>query len=326
MDDVCIFGAGAVGGHLAARLAATGRHRVSVVARGPMLAAIRTHGLRVLREDGSELRGRPDAATDDATTLPAQSLVIVTLKAWQVPGAADAIARLLAPEGVALFAINGIPWWWGHGPHGSTGPLPLLDPQGRLWTGVRPQRALGAVVWSPNEVVEPGVIRHRGPNRLVIGEPDGSVGPRLHAVLDTLGRGGIEVAASADLRRDVLGKLLLNVSGNVLTALTRRDLHAVGTDPALCALSVEVMREALAVAAALGVDLREGIDLEAVARRGPPGLRPSMLQDVLAGRPMEVDAILGQLQAFARLHRVPVPAIDLLLPLLRGLDASLRAA
>ena len=182
------------------------------------------------------------------------------------------------------------------------------------------------MVWSPNEVVEPGVIRHRGPNRLVIGEPDGSVGPRLHAVLDTLGRGGIEVAASADLRRDVLGKLLLNVSGNVLTALTRRDLHAVGTDPALCALSVEVMREALAVAAALGVDLREGIDLEAVARRGPPGLRPSMLQDVLAGRPMEVDAILGQLQAFARLHRVPVPAIDVLLPLLRGLDASLRAA
>jgi 2-dehydropantoate 2-reductase len=326
LDQVCIFGAGAVGGHLAARLAASGRIRVSVVARGPMLRAIRERGLTVLYDDGSQLQGRPDQVTDDASELPPQRLVVVTLKAWQAPRSAQTIARLLAPDGIAVFALNGIPWWWRYGGSESPGPLPLVDPAGALWSTIGPERALGAVIRSPNEVIEPGVIRHHGANRFIIGEPNGQDSARLKHVVASLVRGDVDAVATTQLRRETLSKLVLNVSGNVLTALTRRDLYQVGADPALRTLSMALMREAVSVSAALGFDLSGEIDLETISGRAPPGTRPSMLQDVIAGRPIESEAIMGQLHAFATERSIPVPTMDLMLPLLRGLNVSLREA
>lgn len=321
---VCIFGTGAVGGHLAVQLLTADPEGISLVARGAMLAAIRERGL-TLRKGGKDMQVQPPIITDTPSTLPPQDLVLVTLKAHAVPAAATAIARLLAPQGCAVFLLNGIPWWWRHGLPGRAETLPLLDPEGTLWREVGPQRALGGVVHSPNQIAAPGVIVHSGPDHLILGEPDGSASARLDGAIKFLSARDVDARASGDLRSDILQKLVNNTSGNPIAALARADLGLQGTDPELCALSIALMRETLEVAAALGWDLRSKLDLEALARRGKAGELPSMGQDAALGRPLEVEAILGQLQAFAREKTVPVPAIDVILPLLRGLDRALRA-
>lgn len=320
---VCIFGAGAIGASVAAKLLAAKADEVSVVARGAMLKAMRERGL-TLRSGGKEIKAKPETATDDPSTLPPQDLVIVTVKAHALTAAAPAIARLIAPQGCAVFLLNGIPWWWNQGRPGGGGTLQLLDPDGALWNLVKPERALGCVVSGPTDIPEPGVIVQTGGLRLTLGEPDGSASPRLNAVGEMFKRGGIDIDMSKDLRRDIWLKLVSNASGNTIQALTRVDLKGLGTDPDLCELSIKVMRETLEVAAKLGWDLRPEVDVEAAARRGKPGQRTSMLQDALKARPMEVEALLGQIQAFARDKGVAVPSIDVILPLLRGLDRSFR--
>jgi 2-dehydropantoate 2-reductase len=323
---VCIFGAGAVGGHIATRLLAAKADDISVVARGAQLQAMRTRGL-TLRTGGKEVHARPAVATDDPSTLPPQDVVAVSIKATgALPAAAAAIGKLLAPNGCALFMINGIPWWWRHGRKGENGTLPLLDPEGALWNQVKPERTIGCVVHMPNEVVEPGVIVHTGANHLVLGEPDGSTSARLKSVTDMFMRAGIDTRISNDIRRDVWQKLALNASGNTLAALTQIDLGGLGADPGLCELAMKVMREAIAVAAAQGWDLSAEMDVEKLAKRGKPGQRPSMLQDVTHKRALEVEALLGQIQAFARELKVPTPNIDVIVPLLRGLDRTIRGA
>lgn len=320
--NVCIFGAGAVGGNMATRIAAACADEVSVVARGPAAAAIRARGL-TLRSGGQEIHARPRVVTDDPASLPPQDFVLIALKAHMLANAAPAIGRLIAPGGCAIFLLNGIPWWWRHGLPGEAATLPLLDPEGTLWRDVRPERALGCVLHLPCEMVEPGVIVHTGPNFLILGEPDGTMSARLDSAAAMFARASIEVRTTRDLRRDVLEKLAMNASGNSIAALSLCDLGAQAADAGLCALSERVMGEVLEVAAKLGWDLRDKLDLPAIARRGKPGQRPSMQQDVERGRQIEVEAIVGQVQAFARELGVAVPAIDVILPLLRGLNASL---
>jgi 2-dehydropantoate 2-reductase len=329
--DVCVFGAGAIGGFMAARLAASGQANVSVIARGANLAAIRQHGLRLLSTDG-DITARPAHAADRPADLGPQDVVFVTLKAYALPGCAEAIAGLLKPDGHAVFVTNGITWWWKHG-RSEPGPLPLLDPDRRLWDILTPQRVLGCVVYAPNEVVEPGVVRHTGPNRWLLGEPDGSDTARLRATVDLMNRAGLGAEASADLRREVWAKLMRNAALNPLCALTRLPVTGLSSDPGLLALGDGIIAELVAIAAAHGSPVEDqAAEARAALRRGPAtpgtqparGTRPSMLQDALAGRPTEVEAILGQLQAFAREAGVPCPAIDSVLPLMRGLDRSLR--
>jgi len=323
---VCVFGAGAVGSHVATRLSAAQAAEISIVARGAHLNAIQIRGL-TLRTNGEEITARPAVATDDPSSLPPQDLIIVALKATALPGAAATIARLLAPEGCAVFLLNGITWWWPYGLPGNQGPLPLLDPDGALWRHLR-TRALGCIVNSPNEIIESGVVLHSGRCRFTIGEPDGSASARAELTADVFRRGRMEAVVSTDLRREIWGKLLLNASTNTLSALTRLSPFGLVADPPLHAIMKGLMRETLAVAAVRGWDLRAETDVEALSRRGDrkPGPRVSMLQDVLLGRPLEVEALLGQTQAFARDSAVPVPTIDVILPLLRGLDRSRTAA
>ena len=323
---VCIFGTGAIGGHLAVRLLDTQAAEVAVVARGATLQAIRARGL-TLRSGNQEISVQVPLATDDPSTLPRQDLVVVTMKAPTLPAAAAAIARLIAPQGCALFVLNGIPWWWRHGLPGAGGTLPLLDPDGALWNLVRPERVLGCVIQSPNDPVEPGVIVHTGPNHMILGEPDDTASARLKAAADVFSRGGIEIRLADNTRREVWRKLVQNASGNALSALSRLALGRLGADPELSQLMVRLMREILAVAAALGWDLRTEIDTDQISQRGGarnPLVRSSMLRDVMEKRPLEVDAGLGQVQAFAREADVAVPTIDVLLPLLRGLDRAQR--
>lgn len=323
---VCVFGAGAIGGHIAARMAATRAAEVSVIARGAQLEAIRKNGL-TLKSGNEEVRGKPSLATDDPKSVSKQDLVIVTLKAHAIPAVAASVEQMLAPQGSVLFPLNGLVWWWNQGLPGNKGALPLLDPQGELWNRLR-ERALGCVVFSPNEVVSPGVIVHIGGNKFVIGEPGNQKTPRVQAVVDLFNKSGLPAEIPADLRAEVFRKLMNNASGNTLAALTRLGHFEIASDPDVKRLGMEIMRESLNVAAALGWDLRKEVDVEKIASRATPGPSspPSMLQDVLLGRPLEVEAHLGQTQAFAREAGVPTPTIDIVLPLLRRLDRTLRAA
>ncbi|WP_176463864.1 ketopantoate reductase family protein [Bordetella genomosp. 11] len=328
--DVCVFGAGAIGGFMAARLAADGQAKVSVIARGAHLAAIQTHGLRVL-STGGDIAARPAHAVDRPQDLPPQDIVFVTLKAYALPAAASAIAVLLKPGGHAVFVTNGLTWWWKHGLP-DPGPLPLLDPDGALWNTLTPQRVLGCVVYAPTEVIEPGVVRHTGPNRWLLGEPDGADSARLRATIELMRHAGLGAEAPADLRREVWSKLMRNAALNPLCALTRLPSNELASDPQLLAIGDGIIAELVAIAAAQGNHVEDQAEeARSALRRGGPagnkpvgGMRPSMLQDALAGRPTEVEAILGQLQAFAREAGVPCPHIDGVLPLMRGLDRSLR--
>lgn len=321
---VCIFGAGAVGGHLATRLINAGADEISIVARGAMLKAIRERGLTLRSNGKEEFHVKPKIATDDPATLPPQDIVLVTVKAHALSAAAPAIGKLLKPDGVAVFLLNGIPWWFQYGFKQGASTLPLLDPDGALWRDIKPERTLGCVVFSPNDMVEPGVIVHNGQSYLTIGEPDNKTTPRLQAVIDMFKRGGVDARIPADLRKEIWQKLSLNASGNTVTAITRNDLAQVGADNDLCNISINIMKETLAVAAAQGWDLRKDTDVEGAARRGRPGQRTSMMQDALAHRPMECEALLGQTQAFARELKIATPTIDFILPILRGLDRSFR--
>jgi 2-dehydropantoate 2-reductase len=273
---------------------------------------------------GKEITGRPVAATDDPSTLPPQDVVIVTMKAHSLPAVADSLARLVSAQGSIVFVLNGIPWWWRLGVPGAATPLPLLDPEGTLWTKLR-EKTLGCVVYGPVEVQAPGVIFHFSGNRWLIGEPDGSTSARLKSVVALFNAAGLVAEIPADLRREVWRKAFGNVAGNTLAALTRLRGSEFGAVSGLQDVFAGLMRETLEVAAALGWDLRPEIDVEKVARRSEPSrFRSSMLQDVQAGRPLETEALLGQVQAFARESRTATPHIDIIMPLLRGLDRSLR--
>lgn len=326
---VCIYGAGAVGGHIAARLLRADQAEVSLVARGEHLAAIRQQGI-TLQSPGDVFTAlpKPGHATDDSSTLPPQDLVIVTLKTAAQAASAAALRALLAPDGTVLFLNNGIPWWWRHGlqPAGlAAGSLPLLDPDGVLWRTLGPERVLGGVIYSPNEVVAPGVIAHRSTlNRFLLGEPDGSASKRVAEVAALFAASGLPSELPSDLRRAIWRKLLQNASGNVLSALTLLPNGPRVDDPDLEKIAIGIVDEVLAVAAAGGIDLRGEVSAaEIVAVVGQPYARPSMLQDVLLRRPMEVEALLGQPQAFARDAGVATPTVDVVLPLLRALNRGL---
>jgi len=331
VKKICIFGAGAVGGYLAARIGQVNAAELSVVARGAHKDAIARDGIRLDAPDGS-LTVRPACVTDQPDTLPAQDITFVTVKVMAQPAIAGDLKRLVSAGGCVVFVANGLPWWWKHGTT-QPGPLPLLDPQGELWNTLTPQQALGCIVYSANEVVAPGVVRHLGNNRWVLGEPDGSASPRLQAVVDLLRRCGINAEASTDLRTEVWAKLLRNASLNSLCALTRLPVDGLAEDPDLLALAVALVDDVIAIARSQGCDVshyREGA-LTQLRRGGsegsaPPvkGLRPSMLQDALAGRSLEVEAILGQPHALAVEAGVPCPALDRVLPLIRGLNRSLN--
>jgi 2-dehydropantoate 2-reductase len=322
MMKICVYGAGAVGGHAAARLIAGGHAEVSVVARGAHLEAIRTTGL-FLETEGQVIGGKPVAATDDPASLPLQDLVVVTLKAHSLPKIAKPLRGLLRPGAPALFFTNGIPWWWHHGMD-EDGSLKLLDPDGTLWRELGPECVLGGVVHSSNAINAPGIITHYAANKWIIGEPGGGSSPRAEEASDIFEKSGLHAPISPDIRRDMWEKLTLNIAANPLAALTRLPLGRWVEAPGISDLGVRMITETLEVAKAMGWDLTDVIDTAKAVPTRPnkSGGRPSMLQDVEAGRPMEVEAIVGQVQAFGREVGVPTPAIDVVLPILRGLDVA----
>ncbi len=314
---ICVFGAGSVGGYLAAYLARGGAE-VSAVARGAHLAAIRANGLTV--ETPDETLTVRIAASDDPADLGRQDLILVTVKAPALPAVAATIAPLLGPDTAVAFVMNGIPWWYFHA-HG--GPLDgrqlsLLDPEGALWRSVGPERAIGAVFWPACSVPAPGVVRllTGAGGGTVFGEPSNVMTPRLQAVAAAFEAAALPVQLTRDMRALIWRKLAFNLSAGPMCVLTETPVLDTHTDPALVHCSGAVLAEAIAIAAAMGITL--DLDIAAIAETNKRlAHRPSILQDLMAGRPMEVEALYGVPLEMARLAGVPTPMLDVLVALIK---------
>ncbi len=310
---VCIFGAGAIGGHLAARLALGGA-QVSLVARGANLAAIRANGLCVEAHDGVHL-SRP-AASDDPAALGPQDVVLVTVKSPALPAVAAGIAPLLGPRTAVAFVMNGIPWWYFDrhgGPHDGM-RLEEADPGGGLRQAVGIGRSIGGVIYSACEVVAPGVVKsEHGNNRIVLGEPDGRVSDRAAALAALLNAGGMPAEASADIRSELWCKLVGNLSNAPLCVLSGHGVRDTFADPVLRAAARRSAEEARAVALALGRTVPQEV-VERVASLNMAH-KPSILQDLELGRPMEVETLFALPLKLARLAGVATPQLDLLVAL-----------
>jgi 2-dehydropantoate 2-reductase len=314
---ICVFGAGSVGGYLAAYLARGGAE-VSVVARGAHLAAIRANGLTV--ETPDETLTVRVAASDNPAELGQQDLVLVTVKAPALPNVAATIAPLLDSQTAVAFVMNGIPWWYFHA-HG--GPLDgrqmkLLDPDGALWRTVGPERAIGAVFWPACSVPSPGVVRllTGAGAGTVFGEPSNALTPRLQALADAFQAAGLPVTLTQDIRTLIWRKLAFNLSAGPMCVLTETPVLDTHTEPALIDCSGAMLTEAVALATAMGITLN--MDIAAIAETNKRlAHRPSILQDLTSGRPMEIEALYGVPLELARLAGVPTPMLDVLVGLIK---------
>jgi len=306
---ICIFGAGAVGSHLAVRLARAG-HEVACVMRGPHLEAVRANGLR-LRVGDEEIRAKVKAS-DDPASLGAQDLVISTLKATGVASLATGLKPLLGDDTPVVFAQNGIPWWYDIGlpaKHPAPPDLSFLDPGGALRAAIPRERIIGGVIFSSNEVIAPGIAANLSPdrNRLLVGECDDRASERIARLRALLSEASIESPDVAEIRETIWSKLLTNMSMSVLCLLTGQTARAVRDDPALRDVIPRLLDEANAVAQSCIPSVKR------VTRTGPaPEHKPSILQDYELGRAMEIDALVRAPAAFARAAKLATPMLDLI--------------
>lgn len=311
-----VFGAGAIGGLLAARLAASGQE-VTVVARGPHLAAMRERGLR-LESEGETITTHPRAC-GSAAEAGVQDAVIVTLKAHSLPGVADEIARMMGPQTALVTGVNGVPYWYFHGLDSPFRGrvVESVDPGGIVSKALPPARAVGCVVYPAAEVVEPGVVRHTYGERFSLGEPDGSRSPRVEALSKAFQAAGFKAPVRPRIRDEIWIKLWGNLTFNPVSALTGATLDRIVGRADLRALSHVMMLEAQEVAEALGV--RFAIDankrIDGAAEVGAH--KTSMLQDLERGRPMEIDALLGAVVELGTLTGHAMPLCSAVLALVR---------
>jgi 2-dehydropantoate 2-reductase len=322
---ICIFGAGAIGGYMAVKLVQAGVD-VSIVARGPHLAAIQSRGLTLI-EEGADPVTVPVRASANAADLGVQDYVIVTLKAHSVPPVVGAMQPLIGPDTTIVSGVNGVPWWYFHkigGPLEGT-RLRSVDPGDVQWNGFGPDRVLGCVVYPAAEVSEPGVIRHIEGNRFSLGEPDGSKSDRANALSQVLQSAGLKAPVRPRLRDELWVKLWGNLSFNPISALTHATLDVLCTDPGTRDVARRMMIEAQAVAEKLGVTFPIDVDRRIEGGAAVGAHRTSMLQDLDAGRPMEIDALVASVQELGRITETPTPTIDIVLALvaLRGRVAGL---
>jgi 2-dehydropantoate 2-reductase len=314
---ICIFGAGAIGGLIGARLAKAGAD-ICLVARGPHLEAIRARGLTLIEADGEITNHKVRASADPAEFGP-QDYVIITLKAHSVPAVVDRMKPLMGPETTVVSGVNGIPWWYFHkigGPLEGT-RLVSVDPGDVQWNGIGPDRVLGCVVYPAAEVSEPGTVRHIEGNRFSLGEPDGTISDRAAALSAALVAAGLKAPVRQHLRDEIWVKLWGNLSFNPISALTHATLDVICTDPGSRAVARSMMAEAQVIAEKLGVKFPIDVERRIDGGKAVGAHRTSMLQDLDAGRPMEIDALVGSVQELGRLTKLPTPAIDIVLALVQ---------
>ena len=326
-QKICIYGAGAIGGWMGARLAAQGG-AVSAVARGATLAALRTHGLR-LREAGADgavaERAFAVQASDSPFDLGPQDLVIVAVKAPAMAEVARAIAPLLGPDTAVLTAMNGVPWWFLQGFGGPLAGTRLesVDPGGAIAQAIDARRVIGCVVHASCSVDEPGVIRRHFGNGLIVGEPAGGDTPRLASLAALLRQAGFDTTVSAQIQKDVWYKLWGNMTINPISAFTGATADRILDDDLARGFVSAVMLEAREIGARIGVPIDQTPEDRHAVTRKLGAFKPSMLQDVEAGRSVELDALVASVRELGQLTGVATPFTDALLGLAR-LHARVR--
>ena len=321
MKTVAIVGAGAIGTFLGAYLARSGSD-VSALARGKTAAALRAHGFRF--EEGGAMLTAPVRVAEEPAALGPQELVVLAVKGPSLPDLAPSIRPLLGPDTVVLAAMNGVPWWFFHGlggPHEGAA-VRSVDPDGRIAAAIPARHVIGCVVHATCSVREPGLVRHGFGRGLIIGEPGGGVSGRVSALADRLTAAGFEVTVSRRIQADVWYKLWGNMTMNPMSALTGATCDRLLDDPLLERFTLAIMAEAAAIGARIGCPIHQsGEDRNAVTRK-LGAFKTSMLQDVEAGKPVEIDGLLTAVSEIGRRVSVPTPGTDALLGLTRVFAAG----
>jgi len=314
---ICVIGAGAIGGFLGTRLALEGSARVSALARGPTLVALRDHGWR-LQAGGTLLQAPVALAADDPRELGPQDLLVIAVKSPALAALAPTLAPLLAADTVVLPAMNGVPWWFSAGIDALGGrPLESVDPRGAIAAAIPVAHVVGCVVHAAVSTAAPGIAVHRMGRGLIIGEPSGTDSPRVQQLAALFTRAGFEVQRSARIRYDVWYKLWGNMTMNPVSALTGATLDRVLDDELVRAFCSAAMREAAAVGARIGCSVQESPEDRHAVTRKLGAAKTSMLQDVEALRPLELDSLVGAVREIGQRVEVATPGIDALLGLTR---------
>jgi 2-dehydropantoate 2-reductase len=304
---IVIAGAGAIGGYIGARLAAAGAD-VVLFARGPHLRAMQERGLRVISPDG-DFDVKPRVAGDLASIGPAD-VVFLGVKAHSLTSLAPQLHPLLGPETVVVSTQNGVPWWYFQGYGGELEGLRLerVDPGGVIASAIEPRRVVGSLAYFSSDVAEPGVIHHTEGNRISFGEPDGSRSDRTRKIAEALIAAGFRCPVTTRFRHEIWVKLLGNVAFNPISALTGGTLVELVRHPEVSRIIRQIMTETEAVAAKLGIELPISIDQRMAGAEKVGEHKTSMLQDLEAGRPMELEAVVGAVVELGERLGVPMPA------------------
>ena len=319
---VCIYGAGAIGGWLGVKLARAGCE-VSVVARGATLEALQTHGLRL--RDGSELLSSPVHASANPAELGPQDLIVVAVKAPAMAEVAKSIAPLIAEKTMVLTAMNGVPWWFFEGfggPHAGT-RLRSIDPDGSIAQAVPAQHIIGCVVHASCSLEGPGFVHHHFGNKLIVGEPSGQETPRVRELAALLERAGFETVLSEQIQKDAWYKLWGNMTVNPVSAITGATTDRILDDELVRGFIGRVMLEAREIGARIGIPIDQQPEDRHQVTRKLGAFKTSMLQDVEAGKPVELDALVTVVKELGELTGVATPFTDALLGLAR-LHARMR--
>jgi 2-dehydropantoate 2-reductase len=324
---IAVVGAGAIGGLVGGRLAAVGEE-VTFIARGANFAAIRANGIRVIGEDGTEIVATNARAAESAVDAGAQDAVVLTVKAHQVGTVVSTVQGLGGPDTPIVTMQNGVPWWYfqRHGGQYDGTPIRAADPDGAIARALDPARIIGAVVYPAAVLEAPGVVRVIEGRRFSLGELDGSRTPRIERIAAAFTRAGFKAPITEDIRGEIWLKIWGNLSFNPISALTHATLVDLVKFPLTRELSAEMMREAEAIAAKLGVTFRVGIDKRLAGAEKVGAHKTSMLQDVEAGRPMEIEALVGAVVELGRLTNTPTPHIDAVYACARLLEQTLADA
>ena len=322
---ICVVGAGAIGGYVAVRLADAG-HDVSVVARGPHLAAIRANGLKLIEVDQRLVADRL-LATDRIRDLDAQDIVLLALKAHQIEAVVTDLPALFGPATVMVTLQNGIPWWYFQKLDGdyANRAVSAVDPDGVLFNGIDPDQLVGCIAYPAATVEGPGVIRHIEGNRFPVGELDGSESERVRHVADVLTGAGFESRVLDDIRSEIWLKLWGNLTFNPISAMTHSTLVDICQFPLTRELAATMMTEAQTVAHRLGASFRVPMDRRIAGAEAVGKHKTSMLQDVEVGKPLEIDGMLGAVVELAELTGVEVPTLRALYACVSLLNKTLQA-
>ena len=314
---ICIYGAGAIGGWIGARLAQRPGAMLSVVARGETLRQLQSHGLQL--NSGDSTLSAKVHASDQPTFLGIQDLVIIAVKAPSMPDVAKQIQPLMGPNTIVMTAMNGVPWWFlqGFGGVHANTPLKSVDPHGRIAEAIPAQHIIGCVVHASSSLRAPGQVQHHFGNGLIIGEPAGGSSARAQALHQLLHDVGFDATLSERIQKDVWYKLWGNMTINPISALTGATSDKILNDTNVLGLVTAVMLEAKAIGAAIGIAIdQQPADRHAVTRK-LGAIKTSMLQDVQAKRAVELDALVGAVQELGQITRVPTPFTDALMGLAR---------